>query len=222
MSSGKDLIAAARVFVMAACLACSTPNPNVRAHRLPDGRVEVEGPLAGPFQTTEELAEKSCAIMTNQPGASSGAYGSEYCALYYYSRSSDGYFLSYLSDIKNRLDSELKTCVVPSSLKDQEHRDAIILGKAHTHSNNRRLSFNDMSVAAHWYPTKAVDGETGRIWNRGVMLFYREKTGVCSAYPYDNVTRLVMALRGGQWVAIGKAYDEQGNVEMLEGMDWLP
>jgi hypothetical protein len=64
-------------------LACSSLNPNLRATRMPDGSIEVKGPLAGPFPTLEALAMNACEIMTSQPGASNGIYGFEYCALNY-------------------------------------------------------------------------------------------------------------------------------------------
>lgn len=64
-------------------LGCST-NPNLRARRLPDGRIEVEGPMAGPYKTKEELAMNACQFMTSQGGASGGTDGSEYCALHYF------------------------------------------------------------------------------------------------------------------------------------------
>jgi hypothetical protein len=54
------------------------------------------------------------------------------------------------------------------------------------------------------------------------MLFYREKTGECRAYLYNQTTRIVYALRNDQWVAIGKAYNDIGDIQMFEGQDWLP
>ena len=50
-------------------MGCGT-NPNVRVHRRPDGLLEVDGPLAGPFRNTEELAANACKIMTSQGGQS--------------------------------------------------------------------------------------------------------------------------------------------------------
>jgi hypothetical protein len=40
-------------------------------------------------------------------------------------------------------------------------------------------------------------------------------------YDYNNATRIVSALREGRWVPIGKA-DDNGDVQMFEGMEWLP
>jgi hypothetical protein len=64
--------------------------PDVRVRRQPDGRIQVDGPLAGPFDTLEQLAELACDIMTRQPGATNRPYGFEYCALYYHSREASG------------------------------------------------------------------------------------------------------------------------------------
>jgi hypothetical protein len=61
---------------------CSAPNPNVRVRRLENKLLEVDGPLAGPFKTLEELAQNACELMTSQPGACSGRYGFEYCPLH--------------------------------------------------------------------------------------------------------------------------------------------
>jgi hypothetical protein len=104
-------------------------NPNVRVRRLEDGRLQVEGPWAGPFQNLEALAKKACELVTSQPGASEGRYGSAYCALYYYSPRDKALFLSYLSDIRGSLDSsEQKSCTIPTALSDPAHENAILLG----------------------------------------------------------------------------------------------
>ncbi|MCY1075454.1 hypothetical protein [Archangium lansingense] len=201
---------------------CSAPNPNVRVHRREDGWLQVAGPLAGPFKTSEELAANACEIMTRQPGASNGAYGFEYCALHYYSGAEDAFFLSYLSDIGGTKEGGRKFCEMPRSLDDPEHKDAIILGAAHSHPNNRKFSSEDTSESRHWRPTRFVDGQTGRIWDRELLLFFKEKTGECRAYLYNNTTRFVMALREGRWMPIGRATGFYGEVELLDGQDWLP
>ncbi len=201
---------------------CSAPNPNVQVRRMEDGFLQVKGPLAGPYKTTEELAAGACEIMTRQPGASNGAYGFEYCALFYYSRTEDAFFLSHLSDIGGARDGGKKYCEMPRSLDDSEHKDAIILGGAHSHPNNRKFSSEDTSETRHWRPTRFVDGQTGRIWDRALLLLFRERTGECRSYLYNNTTRLVMALRGGRWISIGKASGFYGEVELFDGQDWLP
>ncbi len=203
-------------------LGCASTNPDVRVRRLPDGRIQVEGPLAGPFNTPEQLAERACDIMTREPGASNGPHGFEYCALYYHSREENAYFLSYLSDIRGRLDPVDKTCTLPNSLHDPKHVNAIILGGAHSHPNNRAFSPRDLSAAAHWRPVRFFDEGTGRVWDRQLMVFFREKTGECRAYNYNNSTRIVSALRDGTWVPIGEVYDDMGYIRMYEGKDWLP
>ncbi len=106
---------------------CSSPNPNVRVLRLPDGRLQVEGPLAGPFKTQAELAESACALMTRQPGASSGTVGIEYCALHYYTPEDGTFHLSYLSDVGGNAQSGSKYCELPRALLDPRHKDIVIL-----------------------------------------------------------------------------------------------
>jgi hypothetical protein len=201
---------------------CANTNPDVRVRRLPDGRIQVDGPLAGPFSTLEQLAEQACDIMTRQPGASNGPYGFEYCALYYHAREENAYYLSYLSDIRGKLDPVEKTCSLPNSLNDPNHVDAILLGGTHSHSNNRQFSPRDLSAAAHWRPVRFFDTSTGRVWDRHLLMFFREKTGECSAYSYNNSTRIVSALRKGTWVPIGEVYDDMGYIRLYEGKNWLP
>ncbi|WP_239576831.1 hypothetical protein [Archangium primigenium] len=201
---------------------CSAPNPNVRVERMPNGLLRVKGPLAGPFKTTEELAAHACELMTAQPGAANGAYGFEYCALHYYSHAAQGFFLSYLSDIGGNGAGGRKYCEVPRALDDESHPDAIILGAAHSHPNTRKFSSEDTSELRHWRPTRFMDKDTGRIWDRALLMFFREPAGTCSSYLYDNTSRRVLALRRGQWTAIGQASGPYGEVEMFQGQDWLP
>jgi hypothetical protein len=129
-------------------MGCVTPNPNVQVRRLPDGRLQVDGPLAGPYKTTQDLAAAACEQLTSQPGASSlhGKYGVEYCALYYYSKEGTGYFLSYLSDVRREGPGGKKSCEVPNSLNDPSRKDAIILGPGHSHPHNREFSPVDMGA----------------------------------------------------------------------------
>ncbi|HEX5754278.1 MAG TPA: hypothetical protein VFZ09_49300 [Archangium sp.] len=201
---------------------CSAPNPHVRVRRMEDGRLQVDGPLAGPFKTSEELATNACEIMTRQPGASNGAYGFEYCALHYYSGVENAFFLSYLSDIGGTKAGGRKFCELPSVVDDPEHRESIILGGAHSHPNNRQFSRGDLSGESLWRPTRLVDKRTGRVFDRQLLLLYREKNGECRAYGYNNTTRVVSALRGGEWVAIGQVGNDAGDIRMFEGQDWLP
>ncbi len=202
--------------------ACSSPNPNVRARRLPSGGIAVKGPLAGPFETEQELAQNACSIMTRQPGASAGMYGTEYCALGYYSGEGKGYFLSYLSELRSRLDSGRKSCLIPSALDDEAHGDAVVFWAPHTHPHNREFSRVDLKTHLRWLPTRVAEKGTGRAFPKSILLLYREKTGECRVYRYELPSKGVFALRDGAWVPIGRVYDDEGNVEMLDGMGWLP
>jgi|GEM_PF-1235869 len=197
-------------------------NPHVKVQRMENGLLRVEGPLAGPFPKLEALAANACELMTNEPGASNGIYGSEYCALYYYSPGEKAYFLSYLSDIKSSLDTETKNCELPRSVEDTLHPDGIVLGGIHTHPHNRRFSRRDLGITATWNPTRFTDKSTGQVFDRNLLMFFREKTGECRAYTYNNFSRLVSALREGEWVPIAKVTNDSGDLEMFEGKDWLP
>lgn len=207
---------------VAVMMGCSTPNPDVRVRELPDGQLQVTGPLAGPFPTMEELAGSACEILTRQPGASSGDYGMEYCALVYYSGAEDAYYLSHLSDIHGTSVGRTKSCRVPTRLDDPRHLDAIILGRGHNHPHNRRFSKADLGDERRWVPTRIADSRTGKVLRRQLLLFYREKAGECRAYKYDYTDREVAALRGGVWVPIGAVRDDLGNIELYEGRDWTP
>lgn len=210
------------LLLMATPWGCSAPNPNVRVRRLENGRLQVKGPLAGPFRKTEELAAAACEIMTRQPGAANGVYGFEYCALHYYSDTAQAFFLSYLSDVAGNGAGGRKYCELPRFLDDPEHQDAIILGGAHSHPHNRQFSNEDVSEDQHWRPTRFVDEKTGHVWDRSLLLLFREKTGECRAYLYNNASRDLTALREGQWVKIGRVTGYYGDIELLEGQDWIP
>jgi hypothetical protein len=67
-----------------------------------------------------------------------------------------------------------------------------------------------------------VDKETGRVLHRELLMFYRERTGECRSYSYNNATRIISALRAGKRVPIGQAYNDAGDIQMFEGQDWLP
>jgi hypothetical protein len=207
------------LWLLSGALGCSAPNPNVRVRRLPDGLLEVDGPLAGPFKTLEELAASACEVMTSQPGAANGSYGFEYCALHYYSASGGGFFLSYLSNIAGDKAGGTKYCEMPRALRDPMHGDAVPLGGAHTHPYPRGFSKKDTSSKAHWLPVRFVDPVTRQIRDRQLMVFFHDRAGACKAYNYNNATQVVTALRDGQWVPIGKA-DDGGDVQMFEGMEW--
>lgn len=197
-------------------------NPHVKVQRMDNGLLRVEGPLAGPFAKLEALAANACELMTHEPGASNGVYGSEYCALYYYSPGEKAYFLSYLSDIKSSLNSETKSCELPRTVEDPQHPDGIVLGGVHTHPHNRRLSRRDLGITAIWNPTRFTDQSTGQVFDRNLLMFFREKTGECRAYTYNNFSRLVSALREGVWVPIAQVTNDSGDLEMFAGKDWLP
>lgn len=210
-------------------MGCVTPNPNVQVRRQPDGHLQVDGPLAGPYKTTQELAAAACELLTSQPGASSmhGKYGVEYCALYYYSREEMSYFLSYLSDVRREGPGGKKSCEVPNSINDPSRKNAIILGPGHSHPHNREFSPGDMGAGREegWSPlgaSKFFDKGTGRIWERELMVFYKERDGRCSVHRYNYATRVVSGLRNGEWVPIGKAEGEYGSLRRFEGQDWLP
>ncbi|CAM4301401.1 hypothetical protein [Corallococcus soli] len=197
------------------------PNPNLRVQRLDNGQLQVDGPLAGPFPDTETLAARACELMTGQGGASAGLAGSEYCALHYYAPDEGAYYLSYLSDVRRQLDTySRKTCEMPTALRDLKRVNAIILGAGHNHPHNRQFSPGDLQTT--WNPSRAVDKETGRSFHRALYLFFRERTGVCNAYRYDYASKVISALRDGQWIPIGRTVDDSGNIQMLDGADWLP
>ncbi|MBU8895606.1 hypothetical protein KRR26_08310 [Corallococcus sp. M34] len=186
-----------------------------------NGQLEVDGPLAGPFKTTEELTANTCTLMTSQGAASGGMAGSEYCALTYYVPEEAAFYLSYLSDVREKLDSRgAKTCSMPQALNDPRHVGALIIAGDHTHPHNLRFSAGDLS--GRWNPTRMVDMKTGRVFHRELYLLYLDRGGICRVYSYNYATRIVSALRNAQWVEIGQVYDDSGNIQMFEGKDWLP
>lgn len=215
--------------VLLGLLGCSTPNPNVHVRRLPHGPLQVDGPLLGPFKTVEELATNACTFMTSQPGATAaGPLSIEYCALYYYSVEDEAYFLSYLSTINGDMPSGVKACTVPKELNERNHRTAIILGPAHTHSSARQLSRADMGAGlapgeTPVGPSKVFNEATGRVWERELLMFEQEGKDPCRAYSYNYGTRAVSALRDGAWVPIGEAKGGSGSFKKEgQGPGWPP
>jgi hypothetical protein len=201
---------------------CSSFNPDVHVRRMPDNHLQVQGPLAGPYKTLEQLALNACEIMTRQPGSTNGLHGFEYCALYYHSAAQDEYFLSYLSDIGRNYPDGTKSCELPRYLDDPKHQDAVILGPSHNHPHNRRFSRKDLSKSARQHPTRIFDKSTGKIWHRSTLLFYKQEGSDCEAYLFNNVTLSVSALRNGEWEDIGIVYNDDGDIRMMEGKDWSP
>ncbi|MFL5349415.1 MAG: hypothetical protein ACJ8AT_31835 [Hyalangium sp.] len=67
-----------------------------------------------------------------------------------------------------------------------------------------------------------ADKKTGRVFQRELFLFYRERSGECRAYSYNYATRIVAALREGKWNPIGQVSTDSGDFQMFEGKDWLP
>jgi hypothetical protein len=158
----------------------------------------------------------------DEPGRrNGGSDGSEYCALHYFSPNENAYYLSYLSDIKDRPNSkDIKTCVIPLALNDPNHLDAIIIGIDHTHSHNRQFSAKDLKV--QWIPSRAIDKKDEKVFHRELWLFFREKSGDCRTYSLDLATRTVFSLRDGEWDPIGQAQEATGDIQMIQGKDWLP
>ncbi len=70
--------------------------------------------------------------------------------------------------------------------------------------------------------SRFYDQQTGRIWDRELLVFFKEWNEVCRTYSYNYTTRIVSALRDGKWVPIGKAEGEYAEFTAFEGQDWLP
>ncbi len=213
----------------AGTLACATPNPNVRAVRLSNGIIQVDGPLAGPFKTTEELASNGCELMTSQPGAGAmhGKLGKEYCALHYYSQDDQSYYLTYLSDIGGDGPDGTKYCNVPKAINELNQRKHLITGPAHNHPHNRQFSPQDLGAARPkgWSPvgpSRVVDPDSRQILERELYVFFKDLNEVCFSYRYNYATRIVSALREGRWVPIGEATGDWGSFKPIEGAGWQP
>ncbi|ATB29932.1 hypothetical protein [Melittangium boletus] len=194
-----------------------------------NGVIQVDGPLAGPFKKTEELAAHGCELMTRQPGADAkhGKLGKEYCALHYYSTQDQAYYLTYLSDIGGDGAGGTKFCNVPGAINELNQKSILITGPAHTHPHNREFSPVDMGAARPegWSPvgpSRFVDPSTGRLWERELYAFFKDLNEVCFAYRYNYATRVVSALREGKWVAIGETKGVWGTFTPFPGQGWLP
>nr|WP_225937680.1 hypothetical protein [Myxococcus sp. RHSTA-1-4] len=208
---------------------CGTPNPLIRVVRMPNGMLRVDGPAAGPFEGTEELATHACELMTRQPGATNRRLGEEYCALSYYSIEEKAYFLSYFSDFSREDSSGVKACEVPLALNHmfngQGGKRTLILGPGHNPPHDREFSPRDMrrGRSEGWSPfgvSRFHDTWTNRVWERELFVFHREPDGACSSFKYSYATRGVYALREGRWLLIGRAEGRWGTFRPVEGRGW--
>jgi hypothetical protein len=106
-------------------------------------------------------------------------------------------------------------------LNDPSHKDAITLGDAHNHPQNPALSEQDVRAMKRWRPSRVAVG-AGQVSNRGTMMFFRDKrTGKCNAVLFDNQSLTVSALHNGKWLEIGTVLNDQGHIQLHDGMDWL-
>ncbi|AGC48924.1 hypothetical protein MYSTI_07652 [Myxococcus stipitatus DSM 14675] len=213
---------------------CNAPNLNVRVVTLPNGQLQVDGPLAGPFDTLEDLAENSCKLLTSQPGASAmsasqAKHGFEYCALYYRTLEDQKYYLSYLSDIGGTRPNGEKFCAVPTAIHTLDRKTALLLGPSHNHPHNPEFSKGDLGKgrAEGWSPlggvARVAEPGTQQVWERKLLLFYWDwRASVCRTFMYNYFSRVVSALRDGKWVPIGKAVGRDGDFQPFEGQHWIP
>ena len=88
----------------------------------------------------------------------------------------------------------------------------MLLGGDHTHPYPQGFSKTDVSNKAHGARDLFIDPVTHQVRGRELMLFFREKTGECRSFSYDNTTHVIAALHDGQWVPVGQA-DDEGNIQ---------
>lgn len=187
-------------------MGCSASKPLVQVKRLKSGMLRVEGPAAGPFENTEELAARACEVMAARSGES-------YCALGHYAVEEDAYYLGHLSGFTREDSKGARACEVPRALDQamdaQGGRRLLILGATH----DRETSPQDMGLGV----SRFLDGTTHRIWERELFVFHREAGGTCRSFKYSYATRGVYALREGRWLLMGKADGRWGTFKPLEG-----
>lgn len=190
------------------------------------GGLVVEGPLAGPYASPDEVVD-ALPLILEQPGATNGNYGVEYCAIIYRLPGGKQWYLSKLSsvvDVRHQVEGK-KSCEPVDEVRDPAAKTVrirrasnLVAGDAHNHPWLKATSgFSDEDLKdtnkRHWWIT--VEGELTHIIRLLILADGRR-------YKYVLKTRIVFKWDPGRrtWNRIGVVRDESGFVTLDPGKDW--
>jgi hypothetical protein len=184
----------------------------IRPRQMPQGGVQYEGPMAGPYDSFTEMAETACERMSARPTTPSGVPPLGYCALFFsMPEDSRKWSFSYFASLDGNAGSMERTCVLPEDPASPDDKSVLQLGGASDGPNEHE------GLEGDWRPTRLLNQRTATTWDYDVMVFTLEKPGKCSAYAYIAFRRDLTALRDGDWIPVGTLYNGEGIVQALEG-----
>jgi hypothetical protein len=204
------------LLAMGGAWGCAHTNLEIQAHRLPNGRIQYMGPLAGPYGDFRKLAEAVCETISTQPGVTNGSHHWGYCAPYFYSPEAHGFFISDFADAEGASDSPEKACTFAGSPPGLNNRATLLLGGAYTITGKESPTTASASAGALWRPTMFSDQSAREPWAQDVLVFVLEGRGACSIYEYNSLRRLVSIRHGNAWRPFAEVSNEQGIVKVLE------
>jgi hypothetical protein len=184
----------------------------LRPQRMPQGGVQYEGPMAGPYRSFTEMAETACERMSARPTAPNGIPPLGYCALFFnMPEDSRKWSFSHIAGMDGDAGGMERACALPEDPANPDDKSVLQLGGASDGPNQH----GDLKEL--WRPTQFLNQRTATTWDYDVMVFSLEKSGKCSAYAYIAFRRDLTALRDGEWIPIGTLYTGEGVVQVLEG-----
>jgi hypothetical protein len=176
---------------------------------MPEGYIRYEGPLAGPYETYDEMADAACEHMSQPLGAGEANRALGYCALYFYSASDHAFFISHITRIEAEAPGVERSCAIPVDLLKPEQKHRVSLGGVREPSQG-----GGPEAPPSWRPTRFLDLETQVAWDEDTLVFSLEQPGVCASYDYGYFQGEVSVRRGNKWFPLGKVFRE-GEVRML-------
>lgn len=178
----------------------------------PKGPVRYEGPLAGPHDSMESLAEVACERMLEQPASSRDGRSWGYCAVFFSAPDEEGrekWFVGHVAALQAGGEASERYCVLPIDLVDPSRTERLALGGAYASLPGRR----------DWHPTLFLNERTGMTWERDVLVFSLASPDSCRVSSYIGFSRVVTSLREDRFVPVGTVYNGRGRVEQLASAD---
>ena len=212
-----------RLLVLVVALATCSPT----AVRNEFGGIVVEGPLAGPFATPDGVVD-ALPLLLEQPGATDGSLGLEYCSVIYRRPNEQQWYLSKLSGIRRTsLERDgLKSCEAIDEVRDPASGAVririgtnLVGGFAHSHPwrrATRGFSPQDLlkTGALHW---RIVVEGAGIVHTVELLILadgrrYKHVPALGGIYKWDEQRRT--------WEQIAIYKGGASDAQLLDGKSW--
>ncbi len=182
----------------------------IRVRDDPNGPVQFEGPLAGPFDAMENWVEASCKSMMAQHASDTSILG--YCALTFISaEAGEKWFISHITRLNGDPSTAERSCSIPRNLLKPEEKEVLALGGAYAHQRGEAEN-----TPKSWRPTLFFNQTTGETWGRDVTVFSLEKPGTCLVYDFNGISQIVNIWRDDRFFPTGTIYNDQGIIQALK------